>query len=182
MSFAILNPHNHKTLNDLAQRLKAPSVSCLDEHYDGWLVFHKQILKIQLSLPPTNPFVYVDFTQGRLNHMRKFTLSKNQNFSKAIGICHGYKHILDLTAGLGKDAFFLACLGCKVIAIEKSPWVFSLLQDAHKRGLAHSKDKELTNILSHHLKFICQDSFVYLDQLSSFEHPEVIFIDPMFFI
>ena len=37
-------------------------------------------------------------------------------------------HIVDATAGLGRDAFLLASLGAKVTLIERSPMMYELLK------------------------------------------------------
>ena len=42
--------------------------------------------------------------------------------------------VVDATAGLGRDAFVLASLGCRVTLIERSPVVAALLQDGLARA------------------------------------------------
>jgi 16S rRNA (guanine1516-N2)-methyltransferase len=46
--------------------------------------------------------------------------------------------VLDATAGLGKDAFVLASLGCQMTLIERQPLIAALLED----GLARARADE----------------------------------------
>ena len=56
--------------------------------------------------------------------------------AKAVGIAQGVRpQVLDATAGLGKDAFVLASLGCQMTLIERQPLIAALLED----GLARAR-------------------------------------------
>lgn len=122
--------------------------------------------------------VYVDFVNGKAAHRRKFGGGKGQDLAKAIGL-HKIKHpsVIDATAGLGRESFVLATLGCNVTALERNPMVHALLEDGLKRAKA-SEDSELQtiikNITLHHIA--AQDYLVKLEQ----DLPDVIYLDPMF--
>ena len=92
---------------------------------------------------------------------------RNQPFVKAIGFKGKPLHILDVTAGWGKDAFLLAELGCHLVAIESHKLVFSFLKDFKE----HTSTKGS-------LEFKLGDSLSYLKSLS--EKPDVIYFDPLF--
>ena len=63
--------------------------------------------------------ILAEFTQGSVDHRRRFGGGKGQMIAKAVGIKAGcYPHVLDATAGLGKDSFVLASLGCKTTMLE----------------------------------------------------------------
>ena len=53
--------------------------------------------------------------------------------------------VLDATAGLGRDAFVLARLGCTLTLIERQPLIAALLEDALQRALA---DQEVATIVA----------------------------------
>lgn len=54
--------------------------------------------------------VRVDFIEGALAHRRQFGGGSGQMIAKAVGIQPGVRpHGVDATAGLGRDAFVLAC-------------------------------------------------------------------------
>lgn len=119
--------------------------------------------------------LYVDFLQGPLAHRKKYGGGKNQLIAKAIGIKSKQTLIvLDLTAGLGRDGFVLATLGCKVTLCERSPTIFALLQDGFNRALSEKWFQDLG------LELFYGDGLSYLSQLTEENYPDVIYIDPMF--
>jgi 16S rRNA (guanine1516-N2)-methyltransferase len=83
--------------------------------------------------------------------------------------------VLDITAGLGRDGFILANLGCRVHMVERSAIVAALLADGIERA---KKDPTLAGIMAR-ISLIVGDS---LDILRTWqgEKPEVINIDPMY--
>jgi 16S rRNA (guanine1516-N2)-methyltransferase len=78
--------------------------------------------------------VQVDFCGGANDHRRRFGGGKGQDIAKAIGIARYVPQVADLTAGLGRDAFVLASLGCQVQALERHPVVAALLADGLARA------------------------------------------------
>ncbi|MBE8716783.1 class I SAM-dependent methyltransferase [Cellvibrio polysaccharolyticus] len=126
--------------------------------------------------------VRVEFTEGAVDHRRKFGGGKGQMIAKAVGLKAGvFPHVLDATAGLGRDAFVLASLGCPVTLLERSPVVQQLLLNgfARARQFAHINDPQLLDILSR-MRLIEQDSGIYLQQPVSAQQPDVVYLDPMF--
>ena len=80
--------------------------------------------------------VRVDFVEGAVAHRRLFGGGSGQMIAKAVGVQPGVRpQILDATAGLGRDAFVLASLGCEMTLIERQPLIAALLED----GLARAK-------------------------------------------
>ncbi|MCL4152661.1 UNVERIFIED_CONTAM: hypothetical protein GTU68_047063 [Idotea baltica] len=79
----------------------------------------------------------VDFVGGRVGHRLRFGGGRGQDLPKAIGLKGGKTpDVIDATAGLGRDAFLLASLGCQVTLIERSPAMHALLKD----GMARAAD------------------------------------------
>jgi 16S rRNA (guanine1516-N2)-methyltransferase len=102
--------------------------------------------------------------------IRKNIGTKSDLLSKSVG----YKKnkilsILDVTAGLCRDSFHLACLGCNVTGLEKNKILFEVASYYTKK-LPVTQRLNLLNI----------DSFVFLDQLEDLNKPDVIYMDPMF--
>lgn len=128
--------------------------------------------------PKVGP-VYVDFVEGKAQHRRKFGGGKGQDIAKAIGL-HKFKqpHVLDATAGLGREAFVLATLGCTVTMLERSPTVHALLADAIKRALV-SSDAEVVDIVSR-MTLHLADAHAWLKQFGTDLAPDIIYCDPMF--
>ncbi len=81
-------------------------------------------------------------------------------------------HILDVTAGLGRDAFLLASIGHQVTLVERHPALAAMLSVAIARAQKNGSQ------IADRMKFIFDDSEHYLSTLS--EKLDVIYIDPMF--
>lgn len=123
----------------------------------------------------------VDFTAGAVDWRRKHGGGKNQLIAKAVGIKQKLRpSILDLTGGLGKDAFVLASLGCQVTLLERNPQVHEALVDGITRAREYARrgDHELMAILDR-LTLHLTDSFLYLRDNGSVIH-QVVYLDPMF--
>ncbi len=121
----------------------------------------------------------VDFTAGSMDHRRKYGGGKGQPLAKAVGIKQGkpLPHIIDATAGLARDSFVLACLGCPVIMLERSPVVAALVQDGLDRA---SLNSEFQSILQQGFTLTCTDAAEYLRQLPETQRPDVVYMDPMY--
>ena len=120
--------------------------------------------------------VYVDFVDGAVAHRRKFGGGRGQSIAKAVGLKFGaMPTVVDATAGLGRDAFVLASLGCKVTLIERSPVVAALLQDGLTRA---GQDPEIGPWVRERMQL--QQGPAVETLLALTERPEVIYLDPMF--
>lgn len=126
--------------------------------------------------------ILVEFTEGAVDHRRKFGGGKGQMIAKAVGIKAGcYPKVLDATAGLGKDSFVLASLGCAVTMLERSLIVQALLSDGLARAelFAREQDAELFSVIQR-MHLVTEDSRTYLDSPAAADFPDVIYLDPMF--
>jgi len=121
----------------------------------------------------------IDFLAGKNRHRRLYGGGKNQQLAKAIGL-HKIKapHIIDATAGLAKDAFVLATLGCTITLIERNIAIYLLLNDALER-VQQSDDEHVKQITSL-MTLVHHNSLNYLKNLTEGEYPDVIYLDPMF--
>src|SRR5262245_12957252 len=75
--------------------------------------------------------------------------SRSQPLGRAVG--KTTRTVLDATAGVGHDAALLACMGYQVLAVERSPIIAALLQDALKRAL---EDESLRDSLGERLQIV----------------------------
>jgi 16S rRNA (guanine1516-N2)-methyltransferase len=106
-------------------------------------------------------------------------------------------HVVDGTAGLGSDSFMLASRGFHVIAIERNPIVFALLNDGIARAqqvcilssdsfllclielcVFSQADGEVGEI-ARRIQVIHADSRLQFSQLLD-PKPHVVFLDPMY--
>ena len=159
--------------NLLADEIEAPDFLVI--------IDDKKILLQKTGRKAPGP-IMADFTEGSVDHRRKFGGGKGQMIAKAVGIRAGvYPAILDATAGLGKDAFVLATLGSRVDMIERSPLVHTLLENglSRAREFAAESDSDLFEIVQR-MKLLHNTSHNYLQNLSIDNYPDVIYLDPMF--
>ena len=84
--------------------------------------------------------VTVDFSSPDMRHRRKS--GHNEPLGRAVGVKADRKpRVFDATAGLGRDAFVLADLGCEVELSEASSVLYFLLKHAHEAALMSASDK-----------------------------------------
>jgi len=106
-------------------------------HYQLVVAYHSEYdyqLELHTMGSRSSPLV-VDFIQGTLAHREKFGGGRGQPLARALGLKHGKSpNIVDLTAGLGRDAFVIASLGCHVEMIERNPILHKLLEDGIRRA------------------------------------------------
>jgi len=120
--------------------------------------------------------LFVDFIGGAIEYRRKQGTSRKEAIARAVGLKGGARPVvLDITAGLGRDSFILASLGCTVQMVERSPVVAALLADA----LARAKEEPMLAEIMARLSLMMGDSLEILRDWQG-ERPEVICIDPMF--
>lgn len=167
-----LDPVFDQTAQALAERLGLP----LGGEAQFALQLGEQGLQLaELEAQAPGP-VRVDFVEGAVAHRRLFGGGSGQMIAKAVGVQPGVRpRVLDATAGLGRDAFVLACLGCEVTLIERQPLIGALLAD----GLARAaRNPEVGPIVARmHLRQ--GDAIAQMRQWQG-EPPQVIYLDPMF--
>lgn len=120
--------------------------------------------------------VYVDFVTGVMAHRRKFGGGRGEAVAKAVGIKGDYlPTVIDATAGLGRDAFVLACVGCRVTLVERHPIVAALLEDGLNRAY---QDSEIGGFMSE--RMVLSDARSITELLPSEPMADVVYLDPMF--
>jgi len=139
---------------------------------------------VELCDKEKNISIHIDFISGDLAHRQKYGGGRGQSIAKAIGLKQGTPppSVLDATAGLAKDAYVLACLGCSMTLVERSPIIVELIKDAIHRA---EEDEYFKTVLENGFEVINQSSIDYLTQLKNktsykSKHPDVIYLDPMY--
>ncbi len=157
----------------LASRLKLPLVSAAP-NAAFLLCFCCGRLELQeVGAGKPGP-IFVDFSTGKAAYRRLHGGGRNQPLARAVGLkkkrC---PLVLDATAGLGRDAFVLAALGCKMQLIERNVILHALLEDGLTRG---KDDEDISEI-------IARMTLTYADTLLTKcpdPPPDVIYLDPMY--
>lgn len=120
----------------------------------------------------------VDFVAGANAHRRKFGGGKGQSIAKAVGLKAGYRPaVIDGTAGLGKDAFVLASLGCQVTLVERHPVVRALLMDGLNRAF---EDPEIGQWMQQRMTLSPAKHISELTAGDADKAVDVVYLDPMY--
>ena len=122
----------------------------------------------RLQSPRLGP-VYIDFSAADMVYRRK------SGHNEPLGRAKGDKRptVFDATAGLGRDAFVLADLGCSVTLSEQSAPLCYLLEQARELALMSANDKVVEAVSR--MRVLRGDS-----RQQAVEGFDVIYIDPMF--
>ena len=129
------------------------------------------------ATPGSKPF-HVEL--GRIDVSSGPGRSRKQPIARAVGVGktgEPQPTLLDATAGWGEDAWLLAMLGCRVLAVERNPVVAALLEDGLRRmrRLAPQGAERM---------MVTQGEALSLKLLpwryQHFLRPDVVYLDPMF--
>lgn len=177
-------PEDRAQAAALAASLELPLLDA-DESQDGVLPGaegHLAILRVEgerLSLQQTGRGapgpVSVDFGSATMRHRRRGGV--NELLGKAVGV--GKKDslsVLDATAGLGRDAFVLADLGCTVQLCERQPVIAQLLKSGLSAA-AVAGDAWLAGVVSRMSLWVGDARDLSLNKLGPLD---VVYVDPMF--
>lgn len=94
-------------------------------------------LQLQATGPDAPGAVYADFVAGATARRGRRAAQADEALVRAAGAGHGRRPtVIDATAGLGRDAWLLASLGCQVTLVERHPAVAALLADGLARAAA----------------------------------------------
>ena len=119
--------------------------------------------------------VRVDFGSPEMRHRRRS--GQNELLGRAVGVAGRRRPpVLDATAGLGRDSFVLADMGCEVTLCEKEPVVVALLE----QGLQAARlggDPWLQQVVRRMSLAAGDARSLAAQQLDTVD---VIYLDPMF--
>lgn len=165
------------TSSNLAQlTLLAEQWLSTHSHLPYALVSQSNQLELQKTDEPKLGAISVNFVSGTMAHRRQFGGGRSEAIAKAVGVKGDYlPTVIDATAGLGRDAFVLASIGCHVTMFERHPVVAALLEDGLFRAY---QDPTIGSWLVQRLQLIYNSSITDLNSLH--EKPDVVYLDPMF--
>ena len=160
----------------IAQSLSLPL--CYEQtcEFSNYVVVKPEYVGLRSLDVGLDSVLIVDFVGGKVGFRHRTGEGKNQPLAKAIGVKSGFTPVvLDLTAGLGRDAFFLASIGCPVTLIERSPYIFTALDDGLNRAKAHADTETVIALM----QWRNVQALSYLNSLES-DKPDAIYLDPKY--
>lgn len=163
----------------LAERKR--SLEALADEHPAVLLLDSDGLALQPIEKPLPGPVRVDFAQGEMRwRTTQGDGGRSEMVAKACGVRKGATpRIFDGTAGLGRDAWILASLGCTVQLCERSAVIAALLQDGLERA---GREPALAATVAR-MQLQHSDTLVALTALAALppeQRPEVVYLDPMF--
>ncbi|HKY92437.1 MAG TPA: class I SAM-dependent methyltransferase [Nevskiaceae bacterium] len=139
------------------------------------LVTQEGRLGIEAQHRPEWKPVFADWTSAEMK--RRIAGGKRQLLARAVGLPRKPGlHVVDATAGLGRDGFTLAALGARVTLVERQPLVVALLRDALARVLADG-EPGLREAASR-VEIVEADAAQWLG--SGLAAPDAVYLDPMY--
>lgn len=167
------NPKFQAKANHIAQQLDCNVIESITDSTTTIGLLVDEVIKLSVQIDSRWSTINVDFNSEKIQWWQK-TIGKKHPLAKSLGLTK-YKippKIIDATAGMGKDAFLMAHLGCEVLLLEINPLVAIILAD----GIERICDKNLQQ------KMILKqtDSIDFLINLKPANYPDVIYLDPMF--
>ncbi|QLB19861.1 class I SAM-dependent methyltransferase [Mannheimia granulomatis] len=140
------------------------------------LVLTEERLELRKLDEPKLGAIAVNFVDGTMAHRRKFGGGRGEAVAKAVGIKGDYlPTVIDATAGLGRDAFVLAAVGCKVLLVERNPVVAALLEDGLNRAY---QDAEIGSFMQERMILADVRNISQLDL--KIQTADVVYLDPMY--
>ncbi|MGV6857620.1 MAG: class I SAM-dependent methyltransferase [bacterium] len=185
-TIALLTPQEaRETHLPSCQRLAHElGIPLLEDAPEADFILHYQNNALTLTWQQGKPSVsiHADWVHGKASWRR----GQPELISKAIGSQRlPTPHIVDATAGLGRDSLVLASLPGHqstqpiVTAIERSPTVFALLRDAQCRALQASNNPELV-ALAQRIRLTAGDSSEQLTRIARQQDIDIVYLDPMY--
>ena len=169
---------HHDMAVNLSLRLSIPMVSDDTGLYEFLLLYSPKGLILKHTGKNRFKPLTVDFAGPAMTYRRKHGGGRSQALGRAAGVKKGCQPtVIDATAGLGRDGFILAWLGCQVHMLERSPVLAALLEDALQRAARFKKTAE---IIEKRLHFTEADSMEFLLKLQPGNYPDVVYLDPMY--
>lgn len=162
----------------LAQELTIPLVQDEAAEYEFLLLCSAEGLALKHTGEKGLGPIMISFTNPTMTYRIKHGGGRRQALARAVGLKKGWQPtVIDATAGLGRDSFILAWLGCHVHMLERSPILAALLDDALQRA---AQDEQTAEIIRNRLQLSQVESRNFLQNLNQEEYPDVIYLDPMY--
>jgi len=122
----------------LAGRLGADCIDREPEPFEGLVLrLTADHLELQSGAAGGAGAVRAEFAAGRPGWRGRHGSARGEALARAAGVRRDSPpSVIDATAGLGRDAFVLAALGCEITLVERQPIVAALLRDGLRRAAA----------------------------------------------
>ena len=169
-----LNQMANSRAEELANQWGVPLATGVTGGKGVKVVVSELALGLGFADPKKGKPFYVDFLSREWRTRLTKGLPKTHIFRRALGHKDKSLRIIDATAGFGQDSVLALCLGCEVIAVEKSSVVVTVLQNGVMRAL---REDETIRSRFENLSVVEADAETFLQQVAP---ADVVYLDPMF--
>jgi len=170
-------PDQYSRAHTLAEKLKIPLAQEDTKEFEYLLICSADSITLKQTGKSGPGPIMVSFTGPSMEYRLKHGGGRRQALARAIGLKKGWQpSVIDATAGLGRDSFIMAHLGCHVRMFERSPILAVMLED----GLERAKQVAQTAEIISRMGFTQADSIEFLQKLKQQDRPDIIYLDPMF--
>lgn len=108
---------------------------------------------------------------------RRGAAGPRQALARAVGLrANAALHVIDATAGIGRDGYTLAALGARVTLLERQAPTVALLRDAQRRAV--NADRENARIAAARIEIVHTEATVWLAKHAC--ETDAIYLDPMY--
>jgi 16S rRNA (guanine1516-N2)-methyltransferase len=167
-----LTPSSLKRARELAEQWNVPAGEKLPEGKGVKVVVSDLAIGLGFAENKRGKPYYVDFSTHAWKSRLLKGLPRNHIFRRAVG--DRAEKLIDATAGFGQDSVMALCLGCDVIAVEKSNVVVTVLRNGITRAL---REDEVVRARLEKLSVVDADAVEFLRKSA---RADVVYIDPMF--
>ncbi len=169
-------PDQYARASSLAAKLAIPLAQKDTKKFQFLLICSEDSLALKQTDKNGPGPIMVSFTDPTMEYRLKHGGGRSQALARAIGLKKGWQPtVIDATAGLGRDGFVLAHLGCHVHMLERSPILAAMLEDGLQRAMRTAQTAEAAG----RIQFTRADSKKFLQKLKQ-KQPDVIYLDPMY--
>jgi len=167
----------HARANTLATKLEIPLTQKDTKVFQFLLICSADSLALKQTDKNSPGPIMVNFKGSTMEYRLKHGGGRSQALARAIGLKKGWQpSVIDATAGLGRDGFIMAHLGCYVHMLERSAILAVMLEDGLERAKQTTQSAEIVR----RINFTQVDSVKFLQKLKQQDKPDVIYLDPMF--
>lgn len=165
------DPAGRERADQLAVRLGLPRASDWPDEGQALVVTADRLELRACGRGAPGP-VAADFRSSRMAWRERHASLRNEALARAVGLGRGKRpDVIDATAGLGRDSYMLAALGCRVRAYERHPVVAALLAD----GLERARADPASAVIAGRIELVTADAVGALGG----ETTDVVLVDPM---
>jgi len=170
-------PDQYSRAHSLAEKLKIPLAQEDTKEFQYLLVCSVDSISLKQTEKGGPGPVMVSFTGPTMEYRLRHGGGRSQALARAIGLKKGWQPtVIDATAGLGRDGFIMAHLGCHVHMLERSPILAVMLEAGLDRAKQTAQSAEIVS----RIRFTQAESIEFLLKLKPQDKPDVIYLDPMF--